>query len=851
MLTTSILLYILGALVFVGLVMLLWRAMHTRVWISIRTKMGMTQVGYMDYTGKQEVTEAYLSGGGCVRAIGRVGLTDTDQNAHTELLTSDYEDDSENPIYTTYGYLSPDGWIYRQLSPNEKPERIGYTACPSTPDKLSVHGERVGLFHLRTVLCAFLGNPKDNSHAQSPAPKPIVTVQYTGLKRHKKAIFSPEARACVYGAFYQLYNKNRYQEYYRTQPYGWSDTALLASIVYCVLFLMLSLADLLTFRFAGEHLIEGSSYTYDILIAFYFVVWALVRQVKIDSIERSRSIQPILNLLNKSLGHRVTDWLIILVSMVAIYFLPKVYDFNYNPMAIAILLGLMINMSIKRNARPWDIASSLHEDEDNEEETDDVINPAGDIARTFDWDLDNGRTDCPVHGNLTLFFTLKEIQELRRINPFYSQRDEKSDKQAILEMFNFLTEHHSLNARLKYIVHYINTVAVENSLHALDKVQFTLDFVQEPNITYVLNRNSQSILKNERYVRFPDEALYDKEGDCNSKALLAAMLFHLMGHNVMYMYSRTQQHAAIGVEVDKDWLSTYLSKHIAEAVTVRMDGKYYIFCETTGDSFWVGGMADGMKVEAFEDRVLLPYNDTRYRATESDEESRIYNWDLDSETGTNLHGTLTLDFDKNHIADLRNGNPFLTYGRDGHSYADNVKIILSYATADDTRSAAVDEVAAYIRKQAVEQQLSELDTIQFALDFVQAPNITYCKDEDSAGIRFTKEYMRYPDEVLYDKEGDCDCKSSLMAALFHSLGYNVIVMLSEKIGHAAIGIECKSEWLQLLKRKDADLREETVIREHNGRYYLYCETTGDGFRVGHIDDESTVADFESIVELLL
>ena len=845
MLTTSILLYILGGLVFAALAMLLWRALHTRVWISIRTKMGMTQVSYMDYSGKQEVTEAYLSGGGSVRAIGRVGLTDTDQNAHTELLTSDYEDDTEKPIYTPYGYISPDGWIYRQLSPTEKPERIGYTACPSSPDKMSVHGERVGLFHLRTVLNAYLGNPKDSGKKQ-----PIVSVQYTGLKRHKNAIFSPEARACAYGAFYQLYNKNRYQEYYKTQPYGWSDTALLASIVYSVLFLMLSLADLLTYRFVGEHLIEGNSYTYDILIAFYFVVWAMVRQIKIDSIEKSRSIQPILNLLNKSIGHKVTDWLIILVSMVAIYFLPKVYDFNYNPMAIAILIGMIVNMSIKRNARPWDIATSLHEEEDDELESDDAINPPGDIARTFDWDLDNGRTDCPVHGNLTLYFSLKEVQELRRINPFYSQRDEKTDKQAILEMFNFLTEHHSLNARLKYVVHYIGKMAVENNLHELDKIQFTLDFVQEPNLTYVLNRNSQSILKNESYIRFPDESLYDKEGDCNSKALLAAMLFHLMGHNVLYMYSRTQQHAAIGVEVNMDWLSMYLSKGVAETVTVRVEGKTYIFCETTGDNFRIGGMADGMKVGAFEDRVLLPYNGDRYRATESDEESRIYNWDLDSEIGSPLHGTLTLDFDKNRIIDLRNSNPFLTYGQDGKSYADNVRTILNYATADDTRSAAVDAVATYIRKQAVEQHLSELDTIQFALDFVQAPNITYCKDEDSAGIRFAKEYMRYPDEVLYDKEGDCDCKTSLMAAIFHSLGYNVIVMLSEKIGHAAIGIEFKPEWLDLLKRKDSALREEAILREYNGRKYLYCETTGDGYRVGHIGEDSSVADFETVVELM-
>ena len=75
-------------------------------------------------------------------------------------------------------------------------------------------------------------------------------------------------------------------------------------------------------------------------------------------------------------------------------------------------------------------------------------------------------------------------------------------------------------------------------------------------------------------------------------------------------------------------------------------------------------------------------------------------------------------------------------------------------------------------------------------------------------------------------------------------------MLSEKRGHAAIGIEYKPEWLDLLKRKDSALREEAILREYNGRKYLYCETTGDGYRVGHIGEDSSVADFETVVELM-
>ena len=157
----------------------------------------------------------------------------------------------------------------------------------------------------------------------------------------------------------------------------------------------------------------------------------------------------------------------------------------------------------------------------------------------------------------------------------------------------------------------------------------------------------------------------------------------------------------------------------------------------------------------------------------------------------------------------------------------------------------VKSIARYIKESVKNAGLAELDLVQFALDFAQAPNIKYCIDENSASINFAKEYMRFLDEVLYDKEGDCDCKSSLTAALFHELGYNVIVMLSQQLGHAAIGIELKEEWLDIIKPEDS----ERVVRDYNGKRYLYCETTGDGYKIGHIKEADSIQDFETIVEI--
>ncbi len=108
--------------------------------------------------------------------------------------------------------------------------------------------------------------------------------------------------------------------------------------------------------------------------------------------------------------------------------------------------------------------------------------------------------------------------------------------------------------------------------------------------------------------------------------------------------------------------------------------------------------------------------------------------------------------------------------------------------------------------------------------------------------------MRFPAEVLYDKEGDCDCKSSLAAALFLCLGYKVVFLLSVKLKHAAIGMECKDP--SLLTQLNVTNIDDVVL-DYNDTKYIYCETTGDGFHLGQIKDKESIKDFETILELSL
>lgn len=671
----------------------------------------------------------------------------------------------------------------------------------------------------------------------------IAVATYTGIHSSRKDPIPPEARAAAFGVFFNQYNKKNYQEHYNTPGYGWKDTALLAAFIYTVLYCIWYIFNvkLLGLKFIGY------KFWQDIPLYFaFYALWVIVRAIKIECIERSDTIQPKIDLFNKTLGQKWFDILIIVCCAITLAFSPKYYRFDFIPLAAVLITAFSINFSLKANKKPWKMDNPLDTEEETEE--DELENPRGDIERHYEWVLDSPDFKN-VEGQLALYFDARYISDLRFMNPFFSQRKDKALTSLIKEMFTYQKSHKSVSARTRYIVKKIQEISRQRGLNSEDTLQFTLDFVQEPNIRFVMNRDSDSILKFEDYIRYPDEVLYDKESDSNSKAFLAAMLVHYLKYDVLFLYSRLQQHGAIGIRIPKEWENKdKLFGLSPEDILFTHNGKKYVFCETTADGFRIGGTMGGMKHSDFDERIELPVVEVESDETNEDTDTKMYNWDLDSEEGKQLHGNYTLEFSEDEIEQLRADNPFVNYGKDGKSYEDNVKYIFQYLDQEPERRSKVKEIASYIKSSAKKAELSSLETVQFALDFCQAPNITYKIDEDCDNIPYnevSKEYMRFPDEVLYDKEGDCDCKSSLTVALFREMGYKTLFMMSKKLGHAAVAIEYNPEWKYQIK----DLDENRALREHNGVNYIYCETTSDGHKVGHINEGDSIYDFETVVEL--
>jgi predicted transglutaminase-like cysteine proteinase len=103
--------------------------------------------------------------------------------------------------------------------------------------------------------------------------------------------------------------------------------------------------------------------------------------------------------------------------------------------------------------------------------------------------------------------------------------------------------------------------------------------------------------------------------------------------------------------------------------------------------------------------------------------------------------------------------------------------------------------------------LSNLDTIEFVLRFVQS--LTYTDDLNTTS---RDEYPRYPMETLFDRGGDCEDTSILLAAILTEMGYDVALLLFEEFDHMGLGInfpvEYGNSWI------------------YDGRRYWYLDTTG-------------------------
>ena len=420
-----------------------------------------------------------------------------------------------------------------------------------------------------------------------------------------------EAQAAVFALFYNKYGKNKYKEFLGASPYGWADTALLSSLVFSILFLIVYFVNITIFQMP---LLGNDKRAIPVMTAFYFVIWAIVRSIKIERAENGKSIQPVLDLMNKSVGHRSLDLIVIGLGYLSAVWTYLLFDADLIPLILAIAIGFTINKFARRTSEPWAVIDPLSKDDSSDaieiepgeeaEETLLTLPENNDTRRDFNWKLDSF-SGKQLKAHIAVYFSPKEISSQRLKNPFFLEKPDlkPSDyKNYVERMKKLVLENETFNLHTRYILQEIRRISTKNELDELDSLQFILDFIQE-SLRYELDEESRDIINPKEYIRFPDELLFDQCGDCDCKTFLAATMYYYLGYDVLMLMSRSLGHAAVAISIKGKDTESHIGKDSLEDSTIEINGQRYYYCETTTDGFLIGDLPEGGTVDSFETRI--------------------------------------------------------------------------------------------------------------------------------------------------------------------------------------------------------------------------------------------------------
>lgn len=128
------------------------------------------------------------------------------------------------------------------------------------------------------------------------------------------------------------------------------------------------------------------------------------------------------------------------------------------------------------------------------------------------------------------------------------------------------------------------------------------------------------------------------------------------------------------------------------------------------------------------------------------------------------------------------------------------------------------ELGTLLKKEAEARNYSKYETVEFAIDFVQA--LPYVPDDVSTGF---DDYTKFIMETMAEMGGDCEDSSIMLASILESDAFYYDAILIQPPGHMAVGIY--------------QPEPEGGYYELDGRKYSYIETTGQGWGIGDVPEE--------------
>jgi hypothetical protein len=151
-----------------------------------------------------------------------------------------------------------------------------------------------------------------------------------------------------------------------------------------------------------------------------------------------------------------------------------------------------------------------------------------------------------------------------------------------------------------------------------------------------------------------------------------------------------------------------------------------------------------------------------------------------------------------------------------NDFDDYVKLALD--SGDDQY---IESLVERLENAAENKGFSKYETVEFVISFVQS--LPYTEDDVETPW---DEYPRYPIETIFDRGGDCEDTSLLVAALLDEMNYDVCLLILENDEHCAVGI-AGGEGIY-----------GTYYLVDETKYY-FLETTGTGWEIGELPSSIT------------
>lgn len=462
-----------------------------------------------------------------------------------------------------------------------------------------------GEIFVNGVLVAVCSTPNENNTIVQGADKEVAYVD--GNRKAQKDLI---VRAGAAGALWQSITSNDIAR--PDVRIGFLDLALPSALIFLILYIPFSLGAhaFALFPFLGKEV----SYTLNMLILYYIICWILYA-IKHAMTMRNQSIAFALGLIDRNVGVGTLNITILILSVIGVFTCTFITSYTMLPLFLVLSIAFISNMKCFDGlwqleepcstwGRKWSRSTSGSMPAPSSSAN--TVQGKKLVECTFDWGAILEQKGIK-HQNeqVTVQLYEEDFQDAQLSGSVRNKNPFKDGINTSEERLNFArtvlkgsdeANNKTEESALVQIINSAYQICQNYNLADFELYELILLFCQT-NIKYIPDDESEPIAKSKEYFRFPAETLYDREGDCDCKSVLAYRLYDILGVDVNFAMlsvgdSNSPNHAAI-----------ILKKTAGAIVSLPPTFKEYapnkgVYCEPTSGGFAPGELPGGVDTDS-------------------------------------------------------------------------------------------------------------------------------------------------------------------------------------------------------------------------------------------------------------